>query len=162
MLTAEDKGPARRVFPLNRGWLYGDVAVPGSARQTSGVRYFFESEKLEDVFGLNDVDPDSISQPNHPLYLNTDFVGHMFPTKRTDGVERTQEHALRHARVHDMLGADDSFAGAVELALEGPGEIVGEHPFALVGGAGAVWLKPYARRCQRPKRAEMLLWRCGG
>ena len=37
----------------------------------------------------------------------------MFPTKRTDGVERTQEHALRHARVHDMLGADDRFAGGI-------------------------------------------------
>jgi hypothetical protein len=34
-----------------------------------------------------------------------------------------------------------SATGAVELTLEGQGEIVGEHPFALVGGAGAVWLK---------------------
>jgi beta-galactosidase len=83
------------------------------SRQTSGVRYFFESERLEDVFGINDFDPDYISPPNHPLYLNTEFVGHMFPTKRTDGVERTQEHALRHVRVHDMLGADDRFAGGI-------------------------------------------------
>jgi len=37
----------------------------------------------------------------------------MCPTKRTDNVERTQEHALRHARVHDMLGADDQFAGGI-------------------------------------------------
>ena len=83
------------------------------SRQTCGVRYFFESERLEDVFGINDFDPDFITPPNHPLYLNTEFVGHMFPTKRTDGVERTQEHALRHARVHDMLGADDRFAGGI-------------------------------------------------
>lgn len=83
------------------------------SRQTSGVRYFFESELLEDVFGINDFDPDFITPPNHPLYLNTEFAGHMFPTKRTDNTERTQEHALRHARVHDMLGADDRFAGGI-------------------------------------------------
>lgn len=83
------------------------------SRQTSGVRYFFESELLEDVFGINDFDPNFITPPRHPLYLNTEFVGHMFPTKRTDNVERTQEHALRHARVHDMLGADDRFAGGI-------------------------------------------------
>jgi beta-galactosidase len=84
-----------------------------ASRQTSGVRYFFESELLEDVFGINDFDPDFITPPRHPLYLNTEFAGHMYPTKRTDNTERTQEHALRHARVHDMLGADDRFAGGI-------------------------------------------------
>jgi beta-galactosidase len=83
------------------------------SRQTSGVRYFFDSELLEDVFGINDFNPDFITPPRHPLYLNTEFVGHMFPTKRTDNAERTQEHALRHARVHDMLGMDDRFAGGI-------------------------------------------------
>jgi beta-galactosidase len=83
------------------------------SRQTSGVRYFFDSELLEDVFGINDFNPDFITPPRHPLYLNTEFVGHMFPTKRTDNAERTQEHALRHARVHDMLGRDDRFAGGI-------------------------------------------------
>jgi beta-galactosidase len=83
------------------------------SRQTCGVRYFFDSETLEDVFGINDFDPDSLRPPHRPLYLNTEFVGHMFPTKRTDNVERVQEHALRHARVHDMLGADDRFAGGI-------------------------------------------------
>jgi beta-galactosidase len=83
------------------------------SRQTCGVRYFFDSETLEDVFGINDFDPDFIRPPHRPHYLNTEFVGHMFPTKRTDNVERVQEHALRHARVHDMLGADDRFAGGL-------------------------------------------------
>ncbi len=83
------------------------------SRQTSGVRYFFESELLEDVFGMNDFDPDFIAPPRHPLYLNTEFAGHMFPTKPIDNAERTQEHALRHARVHHMLGADDRFAGGI-------------------------------------------------
>jgi beta-galactosidase len=31
--------------------------------------------------------------------------------------------------------------GAIHLALAGPGEIVGENPFALSGGAGAVWVR---------------------
>ena len=31
--------------------------------------------------------------------------------------------------------------GAIALSLTGPGEIVGENPFALAGGAGAVWIK---------------------
>jgi beta-galactosidase len=29
----------------------------------------------------------------------------------------------------------------VSLRLEGPGEIIGENPFALVGGVGAVWVR---------------------
>ena len=83
------------------------------SRQTGGVRYLFESELLEDVFGINDFDPNTIAPPRHPLYLNTEFVGHMFPTKPIDHGERTQEHALRHARVHEMLEADDRFAGGI-------------------------------------------------
>jgi beta-galactosidase len=83
------------------------------SRQTGGVRNFFESEFLEDVFTINDFNPDSIRPPNHPLYLNTEFVGHMFPTKRIDNVERVQEHVLRHARIHNMLGAIDRFAGGI-------------------------------------------------
>ena len=31
--------------------------------------------------------------------------------------------------------------GAVTLKIEGPGEIIGENPFALAGGVGAVWIK---------------------
>ena len=30
--------------------------------------------------------------PNHPLYMNTEFSGHMFSTKRFDNVERVAEH----------------------------------------------------------------------
>ncbi len=60
---------------------------------------------------MNDFDPDFIRPPHHPRYLNTEFVGHMFPTKHIDNVERVQEHVDRHARVHDLLGARDDFAG---------------------------------------------------
>ncbi len=29
----------------------------------------------------------------------------------------------------------------MSLSIDGPGEIVGENPFGLVGGVGAVWVK---------------------
>ena len=45
-------------------------------------------------------------------------------------------------RVTDEYGNTQQFAsGAVVLSLEGPGEIIGENPFGLVGGAGAIWIK---------------------
>jgi beta-galactosidase len=45
-------------------------------------------------------------------------------------------------RVADEFGNTQQFAsGAVALTIEGPGEIIGENPFGLVGGAGAVWIK---------------------
>ncbi len=37
----------------------------------------------------------------------------MFPTKRSDNVDRVMEHAMRHARVHDQLASDDRYAGGV-------------------------------------------------
>jgi beta-galactosidase len=51
--------------------------------------------------------------PNHPLYLNTEFNGHMYSTKRFDNVERVAEHVIRHARVHDQLASDDRYAGGI-------------------------------------------------
>jgi beta-galactosidase len=83
-----------------------------SARQTGGIRYFQESEFLEDVFTMNDFGF-PLKAPNHPLYLNTEFVGHTFPTKTIDGKERLQEHALRHARIHDQLASDAQYAGGI-------------------------------------------------
>jgi beta-galactosidase len=46
---------------------------------------------------------------------------------------------LRVTNEHD--GARPFSTGAVALRLEGPGEIVGENPFSLVGGVGAVWVR---------------------
>ena len=83
------------------------------SRQTGGVRCFYESERLEDVYTMNDFNPFELKPPNHPLYLNTEFCGHMFPTKHIDNVERVTEHVLRHARVHNMLGADRRYAGGI-------------------------------------------------
>lgn len=81
-------------------------------RQTGGVRYRYDSEFLEDVFTMNDFGF-PLRPPNHPLYLNTEFSGHMFPTKRADNVERIREHTHRHARVHDQLASDVKYAGGL-------------------------------------------------
>ncbi|MFT3746541.1 MAG: glycoside hydrolase family 2 TIM barrel-domain containing protein [Pyrinomonadaceae bacterium] len=82
------------------------------SRQTGGVRYRYPSERLEDVFTMNDFGF-PLRPPNHPLYLNTEFSGHMFPTKRFDLADRLREHTHRHARVHDALAGDVKYAGGI-------------------------------------------------
>jgi len=82
------------------------------SRPTGGVRYRYDSERLEDVFTMNDFGF-PLRPPNHPLYLNTEFNGHMYPTKRNDNVERITEHTVRHARVHNQLASDNRYAGGI-------------------------------------------------
>ena len=82
------------------------------SRPTGGVRYKYDSELLEDVFTMNDFRI-PLREPNHPLYLNTEFIGHMYPTKRNDNVERVTEHAMRHARVHNQLASKAGYAGGL-------------------------------------------------
>jgi len=81
-------------------------------RQTGGIRYFQESEFLEDVFTMNDFGF-PLKPPNHPRYLNTEFVGHTYPTKTIDQVERLTEDAMRHARIHDQLASNPQYAGGI-------------------------------------------------
>jgi beta-galactosidase len=81
-------------------------------RQTGGIRNFFRSELLEDVFTINDFGF-PLKEPNHPFYLNTEFIGHTFPTKTVDNTERLTEHALRHARVHNQLASNAQYAGGI-------------------------------------------------
>jgi beta-galactosidase len=83
-----------------------------SSRQTGGIRYFQSSEFLEDVFTMNDFGF-PLMPPNHPRYLNTEFVGHTYPTKTIDQVERLTEHAMRHARIHDQLASNPQYAGGI-------------------------------------------------
>ena len=80
--------------------------------QTCGIRYFQGSESLEDVFTMNDFGW-PLKAPNHPKYLNTEFVGHTFPTKTIDSKERLEEHTHRHARVHDQLASNPQFSGGI-------------------------------------------------
>ena len=81
-------------------------------RQTGGIRTFQESEFLEDVFTMNDFGW-PLKPPNHPRYLNTEFVGHTYPTKTIDNKERLMEHTVRHARVHDQLASNPQYAGGI-------------------------------------------------
>jgi beta-galactosidase len=83
-----------------------------STRQTGGIRYFQESEFLEDVFTMNDFGW-PLKPPNHSRYLNTEFVGHTFPTKTIDENARQREHTIRHARVHDQLASNPQYAGGI-------------------------------------------------
>ncbi len=82
------------------------------ARQTGGIRNFQQSEILEDVFTMNDFGW-PLLPPNHPRYLNTEFVGHTFPTKTIDSLERLREHTIRHARVHNQLASNPQYAGGI-------------------------------------------------
>src|SRR3984957_18652918 len=82
------------------------------SRQTGGIRYFQESEFLEDVFTMNDFGW-PLKAPNHPLYLNTEFVGHTYPTKTIDNIERLREPTVRHARIHDQLASNPQYAGGI-------------------------------------------------
>jgi beta-galactosidase len=82
------------------------------SRPTGGIRNRYESELLEDVFTMNDFRL-PLRPPNHPLYLNTEFIGHMYPTKRNDNIERITEHTMRHARVHNQLESDKAYAGGI-------------------------------------------------
>jgi beta-galactosidase len=45
--------------------------------------------------------------------LNTEFVGHTYPTKTIDDKERLAEHTIRHARVHDELASNPQYAGGI-------------------------------------------------
>jgi beta-galactosidase len=45
-------------------------------------------------------------------------------------------------RVTDEFGDIRPFANdAIKLQLDGPAEIIGDNPFALVGGTGAIWVR---------------------
>jgi len=81
-------------------------------RQTGGIRNRTSSHLIEDVFTINDFGF-PLQAPNHALYLNTEFVGHTFPTKSTDDDERQREHTLRHARIHDQIASDARFSGGI-------------------------------------------------
>jgi beta-galactosidase len=82
------------------------------SRQTGGIRSSYTSELLEDVYTNNDFDF-PLKAPNHPLYLNTEFVGHTFPARSTDNNERLREHMLCLARIHDQIASDPQFSGGI-------------------------------------------------
>ncbi len=82
------------------------------SRQTAGVRNNFKSNLIEDVFTINDFEK-QLSSPNHPLYMVSEYGGHMFPTKPYDGSERRTDHTLWHAGIIDQTCADKKIAGCI-------------------------------------------------
>jgi len=45
-------------------------------------------------------------------------------------------------RVTDEFGAIRPFANdAIKFDLQGPANLIGDNPFALIGGTGAVWIR---------------------
>jgi beta-galactosidase len=81
-------------------------------RPTGGIRYFQESEFLEDVFTMNDFGF-PLKPPSRKRYLNTEFVGHTFDTKTIDNNSRLMEHTLRHARIHNQIAGSPQYAGGI-------------------------------------------------
>lgn len=81
-------------------------------RQTGGVRFFQESQFLEDVFTYNDFS-NTIVEPKNTPHLVTEFSGHMYPTKTFDNEERQMEHALRHTRIQNAQMGMRNVAGAI-------------------------------------------------
>lgn len=81
-------------------------------RQTGGVRDFIESERLEDVFTLNDFRP-GVQAPHVRPHLVTEFGGHMFPTKTWDHEARRVEHALHHADKMNLQRGHPDVAGGI-------------------------------------------------
>lgn len=81
-------------------------------RQTGGVRYFLNSEFLEDVYTYNDFS-NTIVEPTNTPHLVTEFSGHMYSTKTSDQEERQIEHALRHARIQDKQLGMPNVTGAI-------------------------------------------------
>ncbi len=81
-------------------------------RQTGGVRDFIGSSFLEDVYTHNDFS-NGIRVPTEQPHLITEFAGHMFPTKVWDHEERLIDHALLHAKIHNLQLGDARIAGAI-------------------------------------------------
>lgn len=91
------------------------------SRQTSGVRFIWNSNLLEDVYAFNDFShagsnagllPKALVSSNQKKpYLISEYNGHMFPTKSFDSPMHRMDCALRHATVLDAICARTDVAG---------------------------------------------------
>jgi len=71
--------------------------------------------------------------------IDADFEIHADDTELVgDGSDATRVWF----RVVDEYGNHRHLAyGAIRFEISGPGEIVGDNPFALIGGCGAIWVR---------------------
>ncbi|MGD9909278.1 MAG: glycoside hydrolase family 2 TIM barrel-domain containing protein [Candidatus Izemoplasmatales bacterium] len=92
------------------------------SRQNGGVRNFAGSELLEDVYTYNDFshignnpgleNPLKITRKLVP-YLVSEHNGHIFPTKKSDPLQKREEQALRHMNVLDSMMKYPMINGAI-------------------------------------------------
>lgn len=92
-----------------------------NTRQTSGVRYLWRSNLLEDVYSFNDFShtgnnkgllPRKLISPNkNKGYLISEFNGHMYPTKTCDDAAHRLNQAIRHANVLNSIYEREDIAG---------------------------------------------------
>ena len=83
-------------------------------RQTGGVRYFVNTEFLEDVFTVNDFEANregKLHTPTHVPSIVTECMGHMYPTKSYDREERLIQHAKLHAQIQSSSHGIPNLAG---------------------------------------------------
>lgn len=81
-------------------------------RPTTGVRFFPNSEFLEDVYGFNDF-TNGVLEPMESPWLITEYNGHMYPTKTFDNEERQTEHVVRHAKIQAQAMNTGGVSGAI-------------------------------------------------
>jgi beta-galactosidase len=81
-------------------------------RPTTGVRFFPDSQYLEDVFAYNDFS-NGIIEPTQSPWIVSEYNGHMYPTKTWDNEERQMEHVLRHVRVQSQAMGMGGLSGAI-------------------------------------------------
>jgi beta-galactosidase len=85
------------------------------SRPTGGVRNLEKSEFLEDVYTYNDFQfnlEGKLKMPTHTPTLVTEYMGHMFPTRRYDNDTRLMQHAEKHAAIQNVSYGVPELAGA--------------------------------------------------
>ena len=92
-------------------------------RPTIGVRNFWNSELLEDIYGCNDFscadmskglsDPNKYTKHKNAPILVTEYMGHMEPVKPTSDLDKRKVVALRHAKVLDDALKYDRTCGSI-------------------------------------------------
>jgi beta-galactosidase len=83
-------------------------------RPTGGVRYFTNTEFLEDVFTVNDFEANlegKLHTPTHVPSIVTECMGHMYPTKSYDPEARLIHHAQLHAQIQSCSHGIPNLAG---------------------------------------------------
>lgn len=123
-----EAGPDRAQFPHLRhppfswpvidaiGWEWSDLKVEGYVQGALVATRYFSGRGVSDRLELKADDPELVA----------------------DGMDATRVAI----RIVDAYGNVRPYANdAVVMALEGPADLIGDNPFSLCGGVGAVWIR---------------------